>query len=337
MGISAEFYRLLETDPNQLDFAFLPQSPDHVDIEVTGMCAFKCPNCWGPRHSVGENRLLPRQWLEIIEELRWTNTSAVTITGGEPLLYDGINELVEGLAEQEVDTTLSTTGVDPDRLLPGLLPLLQQVGIPIDASTPEVNAQWRRSSRYSDGGLAEALVALRSATSEDYPDLDVTVRTVVTARNIGSLALVPDFLIDSGIDISRLRWKMYELVTELGPRAGRATHEKVSIDEVALADLMADTRFKEVVFQSSVNSAYRYMLIGPGGEARIIIPNESGIIEQPLGNIYSDFSRVLCALNVDHYDSLIRLSSGAFFDLTTLYPELRDGTLTIEELFTDTM
>ncbi len=215
------------TDPERPDKEFY--LPERLDLMVTGRCALRCAGCWGPSHNSIEPEMAPEQWIDIVNFVDANNRSdrylvsnlasyraRVCITGGEPLMYDGITELAQRLNDQGTPTTLSTTGYDPEGLLPGVLPNIDELGIPIDGADPEVNSLWRKG-KLEDGGLGVALGALLLAQDE-FPDVRLTLRTVVHADNLESIPAIPELLEASGLDTTKLNWKFYLHNSTTGPR-----------------------------------------------------------------------------------------------------------------------
>ncbi|MFC1452752.1 radical SAM protein [Verrucomicrobiota bacterium] len=65
-----------------------------VNLIVTRRCDLACPYCYARRDGP---ELLPGDWLRIAEILS-SRFAAFTVSGGEPLLYDGLPDLVNGLS-----------------------------------------------------------------------------------------------------------------------------------------------------------------------------------------------------------------------------------------------
>ncbi len=193
--------------------------PDVLDVELTGRCMFRCPDCWGPKHNLSSELGL-EEWKALFSEIfRYEGAEKIVLTGGEPLNFKGIAELAGFLASSCRDVTLSTTGVDDYGQLADTLPHLAEIGIPVDGPTAYANAIWRKSRRFSDGGLSSAIGALTLA--QENPKLAITVRTVVHGANLGEVSKIPDFLLQKGVVIANMRWKLYLLNKHLGPERAK--------------------------------------------------------------------------------------------------------------------
>lgn len=82
-------------------------------------CNLRCPFCHNPDLALGRT---PLSFQPIEEVLRFLEDRAgvlggVCITGGEPLLYDGLPELTRGIHGLGLLVKLDTNGLLPDRLL----------------------------------------------------------------------------------------------------------------------------------------------------------------------------------------------------------------------------
>jgi MoaA/NifB/PqqE/SkfB family radical SAM enzyme len=270
-----------------------------------------------------------------VGELHFLNTSSVVITGGEPLMYEGIVGLVKGVSREGLDLTLSTTGADPNGLLRHILPHINQLGIPIDAADTATNAKWRRSKLYPDGGLDAAIEALKLATSGDFGVEDITVRTLAMSHNVDMLPEIPELLLSRGIDISRVRWKIYELMTDIGPRKGRSIHFHTETEQKIVSLTNTDMGFASVVYKRAEDSNFGYFIIDPTGNARIVIRGENGPEDLHLGNIFQDFEQVVVRMNVDYATYLARMSNAAYANLSEFFGELTDEKLDPERVLTD--
>lgn len=293
--------------------------PEKLDLMVTGSCPMRCEGCWGPKHNSLDPEMTPEQWMEIIWYVDGNNradrynvsmmasdNATVCITGGEPLLYSGIVGLTDLLAGERVHTTLSTTGIDPNGLLPLILGNIQELGIPIDGSTPNTNSLWRKGKE-EGGGFDSAIQALLLA-QEDFPGVGVTVRTMVHPGNISDVSLIPRCLDKAGIDPGRIDWKFYVHNDNTGPRTGHPglVVNQVDIDGLARSIEKLEPTFRRVGILST-NSQQDRLVINHNGEVHIVLPNGEGrTVDVGLGNIVTDPNSVIKRINNDYADFLAR-------------------------------
>ena len=123
-------------------------------ISVTDRCNFRCRYCM-PRERFGEDHtFLPRRALLSFPEIHRfvlaclpLGLKKVRITGGEPLLRPGLDELVSMLSETGVETALTTNASLLSRHARELAASgLDRVTVSLDALDPEIHSRMADSS-----------------------------------------------------------------------------------------------------------------------------------------------------------------------------------------------
>ncbi len=154
------------------------RSIDYMRISVTDRCNLRCVYCM-PKSGVS---FVPETSLLTDDEIvRIVNASAragirhIKVTGGEPLLRDGITVLIRRIKEvPHIDTvSLTTNGI----LLPKYVDELYRAGISGVNISLDTLDEKRFRERTGGGKLTEALKGLQVART--YPDLTVKVNTVL--------------------------------------------------------------------------------------------------------------------------------------------------------------
>lgn len=285
-----------------------PEFPQTIDVNTIGWCNLACPFCWGPDHQIGPS-LNTEEWKTILQGFGESGTQAAVFTGGEPTMRSDIVELLRFSKENlGFNVTLSTNGMFLERLIQSL-PYLDQLGIPLDGSTPMLNAVMRPVRPTSQpmgvereiNHFSAAILAL-SESASIRPDLHLTVRTVVSSvnqqdiRDIGKLVV----RLKEEEKISVARWKLYQFT----PTGFYGRHAK--------AHLISDDSFQGVVgsmrseFGSCIDIA-TLPIQGRGGRYAFVMPDggvsgvyKDGVTYIDLGNALTDFEDVLAqfALNV---------------------------------------
>lgn len=77
-------------------------------VEVTDECNFKCEGCY--RRTLENHRPLEEVKKDIIACRRMTNCDGIAISGGEPLLYPHIVEVVDFISRQKMKSMILTNG-----------------------------------------------------------------------------------------------------------------------------------------------------------------------------------------------------------------------------------
>ncbi|MDE5420655.1 radical SAM protein [Ancylomarina sp. DW003] len=96
----------------------ISKTPTLVEIHPTTACNLKCPHCYieSSPENLQNKRLEVKKWKSLIDELEKLKTPNLNISGGEPLVYPGIKELLSYLTSKRIRTTLLTNGtlIDED-------------------------------------------------------------------------------------------------------------------------------------------------------------------------------------------------------------------------------
>lgn len=108
-----------------------------VNIHITGKCNHNCKYCFSRYPGVKEK--LPVDWISILHKLHDTGIKAVNYSGGEPLLYSGIERLLHYSKKLGFITSISTNGslLSDDWLRNNLL-ALDMIGLSINPSNKKI-------------------------------------------------------------------------------------------------------------------------------------------------------------------------------------------------------
>lgn len=126
-----------------LGFSILPfvRKPFIVLFNVTQRCNLRCSYCFGQYYS-DNKELSYSQVTKILSELYSIGARRLGLTGGEPLLYKDIDELIKFAVELGFDVGLNSNGIlVPEHL--SALSLLSNLSISLDGATAEVNDRYR--------------------------------------------------------------------------------------------------------------------------------------------------------------------------------------------------
>ena len=90
----------------------LLQAPREVAIELTRRCNLHCPFCYVSKFApTGRPDLPTSAWLAFLDELAEAKVLEIAFTGGEPLLYPGLRDLVRHVAALPMRYKLYSNGV----------------------------------------------------------------------------------------------------------------------------------------------------------------------------------------------------------------------------------
>ena len=128
-----------------------PKSPSHplslLYIYLADQCNLSCRHCWiSPEFSNTKGNVIPIDSLKkTIVEAKELGLQSVKLTGGEPLLYEKIYELLDFLEKEDIGVIIETNGILLNaRIVEKLKSCkLDQVSVSLDASTPDLHDELR--------------------------------------------------------------------------------------------------------------------------------------------------------------------------------------------------
>ncbi len=173
-----------------------------VSIRITDLCNLRCHTCgqWGDRGflrgrdlaALKAREVSPARYQEILHDLvQHGHRPMLYLWGGEPMLYEGLLEVIETAAALRLPVSIATNGTrvaaSAPRLAAAPLFLLQ---VSIDGPTAEVHNRLRPGVAGGDnfGEIQKALVAVRQARQEQGGGLPLIASlTVISRENAASL------------------------------------------------------------------------------------------------------------------------------------------------------
>lgn len=173
----------------------------YVRLSVTDRCDFRCVYCMSE-----EMTFLPRAQVLSIEELALVakaftqlGVEKIRLTGGEPLVRRGINELVERIGELPGlnDFTMTTNGAGlrkhADALYQGGL---RRLNVSLDSLDPE---RFRALTRTGD--LDKVIDGIRAAQEAGFRRIKLNA-VILKGRNDDEVLDLVEFARREGVDIS---------------------------------------------------------------------------------------------------------------------------------------
>lgn len=194
--------------------------PNLMTINITSRCNLRCAMCMQPRGEAsgdddspflraGKAELTTEQWIEVIDQAK-SARPAFYFSGGEPLLYRGIDDLLAHIKSQGLIAALVTNGTLLEKHAEKLVEIgVDNVTISLDG--PEdlhdnirgVAGTFQRARR----GI-EALFAARKEKGVAYPK--VKVNCVILPLNITRLLEVYKVASQMGIEEINLQHPMFD-------------------------------------------------------------------------------------------------------------------------------
>lgn len=178
---------------------------DTVDWKLIGSCNIRCLHCYGPKKT---DKALPKNKLmDIVEIYGRMGIEWVVLTGGEPLLVEGIDDIMKSLDERGISIGLSTNTAFFDKHAEAIEKYVSSLNIPLDGSTPEIHARSRDDTTTYESFFRVLEHYMKPKSKK--PDL-LRVGTVVSRANRGDLINIAHRLKPYMEIIDT--WKIYELI-----------------------------------------------------------------------------------------------------------------------------
>ncbi len=168
---------------------------DYLTYACQERCRFCCDGHGRPFPELPREVLPAREARQVLARLR-RSTDHVVITGGEPLLHPGIDEVLDGVASLRFDSVVLTTrAVDVKPLLPAFDTALSHLVVSIDTLDPAQASRLYRSERV----LPRALANLEAAAGWPRRRFEVLVSAVATPENLEGLPALYRHCRDRGL------------------------------------------------------------------------------------------------------------------------------------------
>ena len=277
-------------------------APHRMDLMVSSMekdgawhCNQKCLHCYAAGQPLSDTpELTTAQWKEVLDRLRAANIPQVTFTGGEPTLRADLVELVD--AAQWFVTRLNTNG----RLLtPALCQKLYDASLDSVQVTLYSHDKDIHNALVGADGFDDTVAGIRAAVAAG---LSVSVNTPLCSLNtaydemlrfvhgLGVRYVTCSGLIPSGGavgDESRATALTEQQLTDVLTKAVAVTEElEMELDFTSPGWLKEETlRALGLTLVPSCGACLSNMAVAPDGG---VIPCQSWLSSQPLGNILAD-------------------------------------------------
>ena len=277
-------------------------APHRMDLMVSAMtrggawhCNQKCLHCYAAGQPLSDTpELTTAQWKEILAKLRAANVPQVTFTGGEPTLRADLVELVD--AAQWFVTRLNTNGrlLTPELCRRLYDASLDSVQVTLYSHDPAVHNALVGAEGFDDtvAGIKNA-VAAGLSVSVNTPlcslntDYAATVRFVheLGVRYVTCSGLIPSGSAE-GAESQATRLTEEQLTDVLCRAVTVAEELEMEMDFTSPGWLKEETlRSMGLTLVPSCGACLSNMAIAPDGG---VIPCQSWLSSQPLGNILAD-------------------------------------------------
>jgi radical SAM protein with 4Fe4S-binding SPASM domain len=168
-------------------------SPYRMDLALTYRCQNDCGHCYNATKEKKELRV--EEWTSVIDKLWDAGIPHIVFTGGEPTLYDGLEELIAHSELRGQITGLVSNGRRLGR--PGYLYSLVANGLDhVQITVLSHEPATHDKLTGSEGAWRETISGLKAAIAED---MYVSTNTTIMRSNYDHVKETMMFLVDLGV------------------------------------------------------------------------------------------------------------------------------------------
>ena len=234
--------------------------PFNVSWHITDRCNYNCQFCFRPVHG---NELNLAKAKKVIDRLVEAGLKKISWSGGEPMLWKGIIDLIEYTKSKGIITMLITNGeLLTKRRLDRLEKCLDWLNLPLEGSNAKMNELMTRKKGHFD-----RVIKLLERVKKKK--IKLKINTVASRLNKDDIENIIPIIKDYRIK----RWKLFQFypVRWIGKRNMQLFALKESdflrIKEVILP--MIDKDKCMVVFETNSDMDRSYFAIAPDAEVYV--------------------------------------------------------------------
>ena len=161
----------------------IPPSIRYAFFKITMRCNSNCAYCeHAYSRNQGTNTEQPKEEIvKVIHQLAKQGVRACSVSGGEPLTYDGLDEIIKTFVENRIEPILLTNGI----LLPQKLNALYQAGLRyVIVSIDSFEAAHYKENRGINFNALMKAYQFTVDFKKTHPDLIVNITAVVSRNNV---------------------------------------------------------------------------------------------------------------------------------------------------------
>jgi MoaA/NifB/PqqE/SkfB family radical SAM enzyme len=238
--------------------------PEIVTFRINSRCNNNCRFCYGPKNI--RSMRLPKI-KRMIDSFKAGGVKAIVITGGEPLLYKYIDQILNYIHRNGLKIFLDTNGKYFFLHKHVINRCVDTIGLPLDSASRA--GSYRQKINFDV--TIKVLEYYQDAKLNKRPE--IRVGTVATKENYNNIELLGEYL--SEFDISA--WKIYQFIP-IGLVASQNKHAlNLSEKKFFQTTHQICKKFRErinIIISPRKKRANAYFLINPDGT--VITPHDNG-------------------------------------------------------------
>lgn len=163
--------------------------PLMANLLITNRCNLKCFYCYVESSNRQREDMRHEKIYELIDTLYNRGTRLIVLLGGEPLLYDGIGNLIRYIKNKKLVCEIITNGCLVGKYIDELS-ICDSVCVSLDGDEKE------HDENRGKGSHRKAMEAIESLQKRDIP---VRIKAVITRNNKNCLEYLSRFVKDRGL------------------------------------------------------------------------------------------------------------------------------------------
>ena len=167
--------------------------PNELWIHVTDICNMQCPFCYSSSGTDGVRFLESGKILRFVSGIPHDERRSIIISGGEPLLYSDLPNLLRELKALNYEITVISNGTCDKEKYDKILPYLDALQISIDGPTESVYSRTRGAGNYD-----KAVSILDYVHGKGLKNLIVSFTTNIF--NISTMQDMPEFALNHHVN-----------------------------------------------------------------------------------------------------------------------------------------
>jgi len=248
-----------------------------VCVRVQQYCDLSCLHCWAESSPKAARALNPELVLSFVASMKSSGLSHVSISGGEPLLYPKLGDLLLGLTDMDMLVTITTNGFN-EKVVSRTLDLIRRRDFSNIRIRVSVDGCAKRHEYLRGAGTYAPTMRSLNAIRKQLNW--VGVNTVVSRETLQGIE-------ELCVDLKEANADHWAIMTEAprGNLAGKAIspeHILASMDEV---ETIARKRgfVGQIEKWNYLTAPHSYLLVEPDG--RIVIPGTTEAEDIYIGEI----------------------------------------------------
>lgn len=265
---------------------------DRVCWNITSRCNDNCSFCFRDRES---KSISLESALKIIDNLCNSGIKHIAFSGGEPLLYNEIFEVLNYAHGKNLEITLISNGILLDNLtIDRIEKSVNWLAVPID------NLKNVAVCARNDKHIVNVDRCLKYVERNNI-NISIKINTVLTSKNYNHLKDIYKY-INSFYCIKR--WNIFEFIDIRGNAVNNSkvfnlTSEQYDFAKKCLKNINIDKRLR-VTLKSRKTLLSSYIVINPAG--LIMLYDEDTKQEVILGDLKQEELKTVMSRNIDRYD-----------------------------------